>query len=178
MTSVAFREPFFTNGVVYWRDYRPLDFGSIPCKIELETDHPFGEDSLATLPLKTKRPAVRSDESLQLALAAARVADDNRGQDIKVIDLREVTPVFDFFVIATGSSKRQLHAMSEEIDRVFEKELGQHRLGIEGYVEGRWVLLDYGDVVIHLFDAEAREYYSLEQLWGDARQVELPATRG
>ena len=129
---------------------------------------------MSTLPVSAVRPAVHTD-ALQLALTAARIAEDNRGQDIAVIDLREITPVFDFFVIATGSSKRQLHAMSEEIDRVFEQELGQRRLGIEGYVEGRWVLLDYGDVVIHLFDPEAREYYSLEQLWGDARRVELPA---
>jgi ribosome-associated protein len=130
---------------------------------------------LATLPLRSA--AAASDASLNLALAAARVAEDNRGQDIVVIDLREITPVFDFFVIATGSSKRQLHAISEDIDRIFEKELGQHRRGIEGYAEGRWVLLDYGDVVIHLFDPEAREYYSLEQLWGDAVRVELPAAR-
>lgn len=119
------------------------------------------------------------NDSLQLALTAARVADDNRGQDILVLDLREVTPVFDFFVIATGSSRRQLHAISEEIDRVFEQELGERRLGIEGYVEGRWVLLDYGDVVVHLFDPEARDYYSLEQLWATAKRVEtgLPVSR-
>jgi len=96
-----------------------------------------------------------------------------------ILDLRELTPVFDFFVIATGNSRRQLHAISEEIDNVFEKELGEKRLGIEGYVEGRWVLLDYGDVVIHLFDPEAREYYSLEQLWSGAKRVEtgLPVSR-
>ena len=129
---------------------------------------------MTTLPVTAVRSAAHPD-SLQLALTAARIAEENRGQDVAVIDLREVTPVFDFFVIATGSSKRQLHAMSEEIDRVFEQELGQRRLGIEGYIEGRWVLLDYGDVVIHLFDPEAREYYSLEQLWGDALKVELPA---
>ena len=66
--------------------------------------------------------------------------------------MRELTSIFDYFVLATGSSRRQLHAISEEIDHTLEETLSDHRLGIEGYVEGRWILLDYGDVVIHLFD--------------------------
>lgn len=115
----------------------------------------------------------RSHRALELALAAARSAADNRGRDIVVLDMREVTPVFDFFVLATGSSRRQLHAMSEEIDHKLEDELGDRRLGIEGYQDSRWILLDYGDVVIHLFDEEAREYYALEQLWCEAQRVPL-----
>jgi ribosome-associated protein len=114
-----------------------------------------------------------SDRSLQLALAAARVAEDNRGRDIVVLDLRELTPVFDYFVIATGSSRRQLHAMSEQIDDKLEDELGDKRLGIEGYDGSRWILLDYGDVVIHLFDEETRRFYDLEGLWGPAKHVDL-----
>ena len=70
--------------------------------------------------------------------------------------LRELTSIFDYFVLVTGTSRRQLHAMSEEIDRVLEDELGDQRLGIEGYEESRWILLDYGDVVIHLFEPETR----------------------
>jgi ribosome-associated protein len=117
------------------------------------------------------------DPSLRLALAAARTAADNRGRDIVVLDLRELTTEFDYFVLASGSSRRQLHAMSEEIDRVLESELGDRRMGIEGYAESRWILLDYGNVVIHLFEPEAREYYALEQLWADARQVPLSLPR-
>jgi len=75
------------------------------------------------------------------------------------------------FVIATGTSRRQLHAMSEEIDHALEDGMGDRRLGIEGYDESRWILLDYGDVVIHLFDAETRAYYGLEGLWGQAKRV-------
>ncbi len=112
--------------------------------------------------------------SLQLALAAARTAAENRGRDIAILDLREVTPIFDYFVIATGSSRRQLHAISEDIDHKLEKDLGDHRDGIEGYVESRWILLDYGSVVIHLFDEETRDYYALEDLWSEAKRVELP----
>ena len=115
-----------------------------------------------------------AERSLQLALAAARAADQNRGEEIVVLDMRAITPVFDYFVIVTGNSRRQLHAISEEIDRSLEGELGDHRLGIEGYNESRWILLDYGNVVIHLFDAETRDYYDLEQFWSSAPQVPLP----
>ena len=114
-----------------------------------------------------------SPRSLELALAAARTASENRGRDIVVLDLREVTPIFDFFVIASGSSRRQLHAMSEEIDHKLEDELGDQRMGIEGYCESRWILLDYGTVVIHLFDDETRAYYDLENLWTHAKRVDL-----
>ncbi|MCG8450202.1 MAG: ribosome silencing factor [Pirellulales bacterium] len=115
-----------------------------------------------------------SQRSLELALAAARTAHDNRGQDIVVLDMRGITPVFDYFVIATGNSRRQLHAISEEIDHCLEDDLGDRRMGIEGYNESRWILLDYGTVVMHLFDEETREYYALEQLWSEAARVPLP----
>ncbi len=119
-------------------------------------------------------PDARAERSLQLALAAARTAYENRGRDVAVLDMRSLTPVFDYFVVATGTSNRQLHAMSEEIDHTLEDDLGDQRMGIEGYHESRWILLDYGNVVIHLFDEETREYYALEQLWAKAERVALP----
>ena len=109
--------------------------------------------------------------SLQLALAAAQTAEDNRGQDILVLDMRQLSPLFDYFVIATGTSRRQLHAMSEEIDHKLEDDLGDKRQSAEGYQESRWILLDYGTVVIHLFEQESREFYAPEQLWGEAKPV-------
>ena len=114
-----------------------------------------------------------SQRSLELALAAARAASENLGRDIVVLDLREVTPVFDFFVIATGTSRRQLHAISDEIDHKLEDDLGDKRMGIEGYSDSRWILLDYGTVVIHVFDDEARGYYDIENLWSQAKRVDL-----
>lgn len=113
-------------------------------------------------------------------MSAARTAAENRGRDIVILDMRDVTPVFDYFVLATGSSRRQLHAMSEEIDHKLEDDLGDHRLGLEGYQQSRWILLDYGDVVVHLFEPEAREYYALEDLWCDAKRVpvDLPSSAG
>ena len=112
-----------------------------------------------------------SSRSLQLAVVAARTASDNRGTDIVVLDVRDITPMFDYFVIATGTSRRQLHAMSEEIDHKLEDELCDKRMGIEGYAESRWILLDYGTVVMHLFDEEMRRFYALEELWAGAPRV-------
>ena len=113
------------------------------------------------------------ERSLQLALAAARTAAENQGQDIKVLDMTRQTALFDYFVIATGTSRRQIHAMSEEIDHVLEDELNDRRMGIEGYQESQWIVLDYGTVVIHLFDEDTRAFYSLENLWADAERVDL-----
>ena len=106
-------------------------------------------------------------------MASARTAQDNRGEDVVVLDMRAITPVFDYFVIVTGNSRRQLHAISEEIDHTLEDDLGDQRLSIEGYAESRWILLDYGSVVIHLFDEETRSYYDLENLWASAKPVDL-----
>ncbi len=108
-----------------------------------------------------------------LAAAAARVALENNGRDVMVLDVCAQSAEFDFFVLATGTSRRQLHAISEQIDDALEKELGDQRLGIEGYQESRWIVLDYGSVVIHLFDEETREYYDLESLWADGKRIPL-----
>jgi ribosome-associated protein len=116
----------------------------------------------------------QSDIALQRAFLAAQTAEDNRGTDIVILDMRELTSWFDYFILATGSSRRQLHAMSEEIDHALEDRMGDRRLGIEGYEESRWILLDYGDIVVHLFEAETRTYYALEELWGRAKRIERP----
>ncbi len=113
------------------------------------------------------------DYSRKLAAAAAQVAIANKGRDVMVLDVCDQTALFDYFVLASGTSRRQLHAISEEIDDVLEKQLGDRRLGIEGYEDSRWIVLDYGSVVIHLFDDETRSYYDLESLWADATVVPL-----
>ena len=110
--------------------------------------------------------------SLERARMAARVIVENKGEDVCILDIRAVTQAFDFFVIGSGTSRRQLRAISDEIDDVFEKDLGDTRLSVSGYQESRWVVLDYGDVVVHLFEPEMREYYALEDLWG--KGVEIP----
>lgn len=121
------------------------------------------------------KPTITRDHGRDRALAAARVAEETRGIDVRILDLRGITPVFDYFVIATGSSRRQMHAMADEIEAMLKKEHRDRKRGAEGYEEGRWIVLDYGDVIVHLFDAEAREYWDIERLWGDAIQVPVPS---
>lgn len=117
---------------------------------------------------RTIRPA---EAALKRAMLAAQTAEDNRGRDLVILDVREQTTFFDYFVLVTGASRRQLHAISEEIDRAMQEQLNDKRLGIEGYEESHWILLDYGDVVIHMFDEQTRAYYALEELWGRAKRV-------
>jgi ribosome-associated protein len=108
--------------------------------------------------------------SLERACQCARIAAENKGRDVLVLDMRKVTPITDFLVIATGASRRQMHAIAEDTDAEMRK-LGDRRRGIEGYEASRWIVQDYGDVIIHIFDSAAREFYSLEELWADAPRV-------
>jgi ribosome-associated protein len=108
--------------------------------------------------------------ALDHARIAARIADDNRARDIVLLDLRQATPLLDFFVIATANSRRQSHAIASEIDAEMKK-LGERKLGLEGSEEGRWILIDYGDFVVHILSVDGRGYYALEEIWGDAPQL-------
>jgi len=127
-------------------------------------------------PSGAARDRVNPQRSRVLALAAARTAAENQGTDIVVLDMSQQSAMFDYFVIATGTSRRQLHAMSEEIDHKLEDDLKDRRMHIDGYDDSRWIVLDYGTVVIHLFDEETRDFYSLEALWADASRVDLTET--
>ena len=120
-------------------------------------------------PATVRTPSTSADRSFLLAQAAAQSAEDNRGQNVVVLDLRDQTSIFDYFVIATGTSQRQLRAMSDAIDDVLQKEFGHRRLGTEGYQDSKWILLDYGSVIVHLFDESSRDYYRLDELWGGAK---------
>lgn len=113
------------------------------------------------------------EEARQLAREAARVAIENNGQDVLVLDISGQSAEFDFFVISTGTSRRQLHAISEQIDDALEKGMGDTRMGIEGYQESSWIVLDYGSLVVHLFDEDTRDYYDLESLWADGTRIPL-----
>ncbi|MFN6400708.1 MAG: ribosome silencing factor [Planctomycetota bacterium] len=111
-------------------------------------------------------------DSIESAKAAARIAAENKGQDIVLLDLSKQTSIFDCFLIVTGTSRRQLHAIAEEIDRQL-KARGEVRLTMSGYDESQWIAIDYGGIIVHLFDQEHRDYYDLEGLWGDAQRVDL-----
>lgn len=119
--------------------------------------------------------AVRTDQTLLSALEraclCARKAADHKARDIVVLDMREVTPLFDYLVLATGSGRRQIHTLAEEIDALLHS-VGDTRTSIAGYEGSRWVVQDYGDVVVHVFDPDTRRYYALEDLWADASKVD------
>jgi ribosome-associated protein len=87
------------------------------------------------------------------------------------MDMRGITQLYDYFVLATGISRRQLHTLAEEIDAALAAE-GENRLGIEGYEAGKWIVQDYGNIVVHLFDPPTREFYDLEHLWADAPRID------
>jgi ribosome-associated protein len=114
----------------------------------------------------------RNSEARSFALAAARVADERHCSDIVVLDLKGKSPATDYFVIATGTSDRQRRTVADEICEA-ARERGLQRFGSAGYEQGRWILLDFIDVVIHIFDAEYRDYYALELLWGDAKKLRI-----
>ncbi len=141
--------------------------------VEADQAEVIDETGIATPPTERAIRPMGTDEAKKLAAAAAQVALDNNGQDVAVLDVSGQSAEFDFFVLASGTSRRQLHAISEQIDDVLEKDLGDKRMGIEGYEESRWIVLDYGSVVIHLFDDETREYYDLESLWADGTLIPL-----
>jgi ribosome-associated protein len=111
------------------------------------------------------------DAGLEAASLCAKVCDDYRGVNTVVLDLRHITPEFDFFVITTGNSRRQMHAIAEEVDRM-QADHGEARQGIEGYERSNWIVQDYGNVVLHVFTESARELYDLENLWADAIPVD------
>ena len=108
-----------------------------------------------------------------IARAAAQAAYDKKGEDIAVIDLTELSDVCDYFVIATGSNNRQVDSMVDEVEEQVAKKYDEHPFSIEGREERQWVLMDYGSVIVHVFTPEAREYYRLEKLWGDAPTLDL-----
>jgi len=118
-----------------------------------------------------RRDPRRALLALERARACARIADDNRGKDILVLDLRQTTPLVDFFVIVTAVSRRQSRAIASQIDQAMKK-LGEAKLGFEGSEEGRWTLIDYGDFVVHVFSVEDRAFYALEEIWGDAPKLD------
>ncbi len=113
----------------------------------------------------------RTQVSLEQAIQCARIGDDNKAKDILILDLRGITPIFDFFILMTGASRRQIHTLAEEIDDYLRSQ-GEKRLSIQGYQASRWVVQDYGDIVVHVFDQESRSYYALEELWADAPRID------
>lgn len=117
-------------------------------------------------------PFEEVDPEVQLAV---RCAADKKAVDIRVLDLRQVASFTEFFIIASGTNQRQVQAIADEITEQLKKQLDRRAIRVEGYNGGEWVLLDFGDFIVHVFDKDARDFYDLERLWRDAQKVELPA---
>jgi ribosome-associated protein len=107
-------------------------------------------------------------------LLAVRAAESKKATDLKVLDLTGVTSFADYFVICTGANQRQVQAIGDAVALQL-KEAGELPNSVEGYTQAEWVLLDYGDLLIHVFSTKARDYYGLERLWRSARTVGIPA---
>lgn len=105
-------------------------------------------------------------------MMAARVAESKKAKDLLVLDLREVTSFTDYFVLCTSASSRQGQAIADEIGKRL-KEMGELPVSTEGYDRAEWILLDYGDFLVHIFSEAARSYYELERLWRHARATPL-----
>ena len=109
----------------------------------------------------------------EMAIVAAKALDSKKGSEIKVMEVTDLTSLADYFVICTGSSNTQINALCDPVEEKLAEEAGEKPLHREGHRGGVWVLLDYGCVVIHVFDTEAREFYGLERLWSDGKPVDL-----
>ncbi len=108
----------------------------------------------------------------EMAMIAAKALDAKKGKEIKVLEIDKLTTLADYFVICTGGSNTQINALCDEVEKKLS-EAGEEPLHREGHRGGTWVLLDYGCVAVHVFNAEAREFYSLEHLWADGKELDL-----
>lgn len=119
---------------------------------------------------------MRYPDSVPKAFLCAQAALDHKAMDLVILDVKNISSFTDYFVICSGTSDRQVQAIASHV----EEKLGEHAfrpIGVEGKTQGRWVLLDYGDVFMHIFQKPIREFYDLERLWADAPRVALPSGR-
>ena len=114
------------------------------------------------------------DRSTALAKIAIEDLEDKKAEDIRVIDISDLSVLADFFIIATGNNRTQVQAMADEVEQKLGR-AGAVPKQIEGYQAANWVLLDFGDVIIHIFDAQNRLFYDLERIWKDGRQIDPEA---
>ena len=111
-------------------------------------------------------------ETLELVKKIASALEDKKAEDITVIDIREISSIADYFVIANGNNPNQLIAMQDAVDEVMYTN-GVHSKQVEGNNNSTWILMDYKDIIVHLFSKEDRLFYDLERIWRDGKMVEL-----
>ena len=118
------------------------------------------------------RDGAAADDRLARADLVVKAALERKAEDVVALDVRALTSFADTFVLSTGGSDRQVRAIADSVREAFEK-AGGRVLGVEGLEEARWVLLDLGDVIVHVFQPEVRSYYDLDRLWSDAPAIDL-----
>lgn len=139
---------------------------------EITKDRSLQRENIETLIVAEQTTSFEElGEDVKLAI---RCASDKKAFDIVALDLRGIASFADYFIIAGGANTRQVQAISDEINERLRKQLNVKCLRIEGYGTGEWILLDYGDFIVHVFEEKAREFYDLARLWRDAKKVEIP----
>ena len=113
--------------------------------------------------------------SLEKATKIASILDEKKGREVSILKVRENTVITDFFVIATATSSTHLKALSDEVEFKLKEEDGLAPDRVEGYQGGGWILSDYGDVIVHVFDKDSRSFFNLEKLWAAAEKIEFEA---
>lgn len=121
---------------------------------------------------RSKRNFMNEITSKEMTKLAISALEDKKAEDIKVIDIGTVSVLADYFIIASGSNRSQIQAMCEQVEEVLEKK-GRVVKHIEGYETANWILLDFGDIIIHLFDKENRLFYDLERIWRDGTRIDI-----
>ncbi len=106
-------------------------------------------------------------EAVEAAVAATRAADEKKATDLEILEVADILAVVDLFALVTASNERHLKSLTDEVERALREDLDRKPLRREGSAASGWMLLDYGDIVVHLFDAEQRSFYALERLWAD-----------
>ena len=112
------------------------------------------------------------NQSAEMVKIAAKALEDKKAEDIRVIDIREISTIADFFVIANGTNANQLAAMRDAVDEELYK-AGQHTKQVEGNQNSTWILMDYNDIIVHIFSKEDRLFYDLERMWTDGKQIDV-----
>lgn len=112
------------------------------------------------------------DQSKEIAKLAIQALEDKKAEDIKVIDISEVSVLADYFIIASGTNRSQIQALTDNVEEMLGK-AGMAVKQIEGYDSANWILMDFGDIIVHIFDKENRLFYDLERIWRDGKSVDL-----
>lgn len=115
-------------------------------------------------------------DSKELAIRIAKLLDKKMAKDIRVLQIKEISSLGDYFIICSGLNRSHVQSLSDELDFTLGHEDGLKPRRVEGYQSANWILMDYSDVIVHIFYEETREFYSLERLWSDAKVEEIDFT--